>query len=44
MKKVVTDKKTNKKGNKRAKKLILDLYNNNGKKNIDYEKEKPPHW
>ena len=43
MKKIVTDKK-NKKGNKRAKKLILDLYNNIGKKNIDYEKEKPPHW
>ena len=44
MKKIVTDKKTNKKSNKRTKKLTIDIYNNKGKKNIDYKKDKPPHW
>lgn len=46
MKRIKIDKKINKKviKKKENKKIILDEYGDKLKENIDYTKDKPPHW
>ena len=46
MKRIKIDKKINKKAIKKKenKKIILDEHGDKLKENIDYKKDKPPHW
>ena len=46
MKRIIIDKKINKKiiKKKENKKIIHDEYGDKVKENIDYKKDKPPHW